>query len=292
MRIEVLVDVKTDARRGAAVGRRRAAALFHRQFRLQRLPLHRRRPRGSRLGRAGQDRLDGLAQDRAARCCRSPTASIFSISRPASAQLIVDPEPDKPANRINDGKVDKRGRFVAGSMDTMEEGPNGALYRLDPDLSLHKLDDGIIVSNGPCWSPDGRTFYFADTWSGEIWAYDYDLDTGAVSNRRTFCKVDRSRGGAADGSTVDAEGCLWNAQVYDGKVIRYTPDGKVDRVIDMPVKKVTSVMFGGPNLDVLYVTSMAKPPLPRFPGDGVLRGSLFAIYDLGIRGVPEPRFAG
>ena len=128
----------------------------------------------------------------------------------------------------------------------MEEGPNGALYRLDPDLSLHKLDDQIIVSNGPCWSPDGRIFYFADTWSGEIWAYDYDLDTGAVSNKRTFCKIDRSRGGAADGSTVDAEGCLWNAQVYDGKIIRYTPDGKVDRVIDMPVKKVTSVMFGGP----------------------------------------------
>jgi L-arabinonolactonase len=177
-------------------------------------------------------------------------------------------------------------------MDTMEDGPNGALYRLDPDLSVHKLDDRIIVSNGPCWSPDGRIFYFQDTWSGEIWAYDYDLDTGAVSNKRTFAKVDRSNGGAADGSTVDAEGCLWNALVYDGKIVRYTPDGKIDRVIDMPVKKVTSVMFGGPNLDVLYVTSMAKPPLPRFPGDGVQRGSLFAIYDLAIRGVPEPRFAG
>ena len=111
--------------------------------------------------------------------------------------------------------------------------------------------------------------------------------TGAPSPRST-----RSRGGAADGSTVDAEGCLWNALVYDGRLVRYAPDGTVDRVIDMPVKKVTSVMFGGPNLDILFVTSMAKPPLPRFPGDGVLRGSLFAIYDLGIRGVPEPRFAG
>ncbi|HXZ14661.1 MAG TPA: SMP-30/gluconolactonase/LRE family protein [Roseiarcus sp.] len=126
----------------------------------------------------------------------------FLDFKSGAVELIVDPEPDKPANRINDGKVDKRGRFVAGSMDTMEEGPNGALYRLDPDLSLHTLDDGIVVSNGPCWSPDGRVFYFADTWSGEIWAYDYDLDTGAVSNRRTFCKVDRSGGGAADGSTV------------------------------------------------------------------------------------------
>jgi L-arabinonolactonase len=104
--------------------------------------------------------------------------------------------------------------------------------------------------------------------------------------------IDTSRGGAADGPTVDAEGYLWNAQVYDGRLIRYAPDGKVDRVIEMPVKKVTSVMFGGPKLDVLYVTSMARPPLPRFPGDGQLRGSLFAIRGLGIHGVPEPRFAG
>jgi L-arabinonolactonase len=205
-------------------------------------------------------------------------------------ELIIDPEPDKQNNRLNDGKVDKRGRFVAGSMDTMEEGPNGALYRLDPDFSLHKLDEKIIVSNGPCWSPDGATFYFADTWTGDIWAYDYDQSTGAASNRRTFVSVDRSRGGAADGSTVDAEGCLWNALVYDGRLVRYDPNGRIDRVIDMPVKKITSVMFGGPNLDILFITSMAKPPLPRFPGDGRLRGSLFAIYDLGIRGLPEPRF--
>jgi sugar lactone lactonase YvrE len=82
-------------------------------------------------------------------------------------------------------------------MDTIEEGPNGALYRLDVDLSLHKLDDEIIVSNGPCWSLDGTTFYFADSWSGEIWAYHYDLDTGGVANRRTFAKIDISGGGAA-----------------------------------------------------------------------------------------------
>jgi L-arabinonolactonase len=205
-------------------------------------------------------------------------------------ELIHDPEPDKPDNRLNDGKVDKRGRFLAGSMDTMESGPNGALYRLDPDFSLHTLDTGIIVSNGPCWSPDGSIFYFADTWTGEIWAYDYDLETGNVSNRRTFTKVDTSNGGAADGSTVDSEGCVWNALVYDSKIVRYRPDGGVDRIIEMPVKKVTSAMFGGPNLDILYVTSMAKPPLPRFPSDGVQRGSLFAITGLGVTGVPEPRF--
>lgn len=216
----------------------------------------------------------------------------FLDFRSGEVELIVDPEPDKPANRLNDGKVDRQGRFYAGSMDTQEAGPNGALYRLDPDLSLHRLDAGIVVSNGPCWSPDGRTFYFADTWSGEIWAYDCDPASGAISNRRTFTRVDMSGGGAADGSTVDAEGYLWNAQVYDGKLVRYAPDGSVDRVIEMPVKKVTSVMFGGPELDVLYVTSMAKPPLPRFPQDGVARGSLFALHGLGVRGLPEPRFGG
>lgn len=204
--------------------------------------------------------------------------------------LIHDPEPDKPANRLNDGKVDRRGRFFAGSMDTMEEGPSGGLYRLDPDFSVTRIDSGIICSNGPCWSPDDRTFYFADTWTGEIWAYDYDIATGAATNRRTFTRVDTSKGGAADGSTVDTEGYLWNALVYDGRLVRYAPDGSIDRIIDMPVKKITSVMFGGPKLDTLYVTSMAKPPLPRFPGDGVLRGSLFAITGLGVTGVPEPRF--
>ena len=203
--------------------------------------------------------------------------------------LIHDPEPDKPNNRINDGKVDKAGRFVSGSMDTMEEGPNGALYRLDPDMTVTKLEGGIIVSNGPCWSPDGKTFYFTDSWSGEISAYDYDLGSGNISNKRTFARMTEA-GGAFDGATVDAEGGVWSAHVYVGKIARYLPDGTVDRVIEMPVKKVTSCMFGGPKLDILYVTSMAKPPLPRFPGDGVQRGALFAIHDLGLVGVPEPRF--
>ena len=155
---------------------------------------------------------------------------------------------------------------------------------------VHKLDERIIVSNGPCWSPDGATFYFADTWTGEIWAYDYDQSTGAVSNRRTFVKrrpLARRRSRRLDGRCrrlpLERAGLRRPAGAL-------RPDGSVDRVIDMPVKKITSVMFGGPNLDILFVTSMAKPPLPRFPGDGVLRGSLFAIYGLGIKGMPEPRF--
>lgn len=206
-------------------------------------------------------------------------------------QLIHNPEEGKSSNRLNDGKVDKQGRFIAGSMDTQEAGANGALYRLNPDLTVTKLEEGIIVSNGPCWSPDGGTFYFADSWSNKISVYDYDQTTGTPSNKRTFVEF-QWPDGAPDGATVDAEGCVWSAVVYAGKIVRFTPEGEIERVIDMPVKKVTSVMFGGPNLDILYVTSMAKPPLPRFPGDGVQRGSLFAIYDLGVEGVPENRFAG
>jgi sugar lactone lactonase YvrE len=217
---------------------------------------------------------------------------LYNLDLPTGdLQLIIDPEPGRPDNRLNDGKVDRHGRFIFGSMDTQEEEASAKLYRLDPDLSLHTLDEGIICSNGPCWSPSGETFYFADTWSGEIWAYEYDNQTGAVSNRRTFAKVDTSTGGAADGCTVDAEGCLWQALVYAGKVVRYTPDGQVDRIIDMPVKKVTSLAFGGPNLDILFATSMAKPPLPRFPEDGQQRGALFAITGLGVQGVAERRFA-
>lgn len=232
-------------------------------------------------------------------CLRQSGGAVVSLARgfhfldfdSGEVTPIHDPEPDRPNNRLNDGKVDKQGRFVVGSMDTMEEGPNGALYRLDPDLKVAQLDTGIIVSNGPCWSPDGSTLYFADTWSGQISAYDYDQMTGRATGKRSFCTRPQD-GGAFDGATVDAEGCLWSAQVYVGQIVRYRPDGSVDRVIEMPVKKVTSVMFGGPELDILYVTSMAKPPLPRFPHDGVLRGSLFAIHGLGVRGVPEPRFAG
>lgn len=203
-------------------------------------------------------------------------------------ELIHDPEADKPGTRLNDGKVDRQGRFLAGSMDMKEEAPNGALYRLDKDLSCHEIETGIIVSNGPCWSPDGGVFYFTDTWSREFWAYDYDSDTGKISNRRTFCRLEGE--GALDGATVDSDGFLWNAQVYGGEIVRYAPDGTVDRRIEMPVKKVTSVMFGGPNLDILFVTSMARPPLPHLPEDGPLGGSLFAIYDLGVTGIPEPRF--
>ena len=213
-------------------------------------------------------------------------------------ELIHPVEADQPRSRLNDGKVDRRGRFFAGGMDDREVLKVCGLYRLDPDLSVTKVDEGIICSNGPCWSPDDKTFYFADTFQGEFWAYDYDIGTGTLSNKRTFARFG-AEGGLADGSTVDAEGCMWNAELVTGDLVRYAPDSTVERKIGMPVKNITSVMFGGDKLDEIYVTSMARVKHPaehdKFAKEAkprYLAGSLFKITGLGIRGVPEPRFGG
>jgi sugar lactone lactonase YvrE len=196
-----------------------------------------------------------------------------------------------PTVRMNDGKVDKRGRFIAGSMDTTEEAPLGVLYSLGTDHSVTRLDDNITVSNGPCWSPDHSIFYFADSRSRAIWAYDYDLETGAATNRRKFCDFG-PEDGLPDGATVDAEGCVWSAGVYKSKIHRFDPDGKRMLTIDMPVVCVASVMFGGAALDRLYVTCMLRAPVPGVVETGPLAGSLFVIDGLGIKGLPEYRYGG
>jgi L-arabinonolactonase len=207
-------------------------------------------------------------------------------------------EVDQPRTRLNDGKCDRRGRFFAGGMDDEEELEICGLYRLDPDLTVTKVEGGIICTNGPCWSPEDATFYVADTFQQEFWAYDYDIATGDIRNRRVFATT-HDDPGVADGSTVDEEGCMWNAQVIGGDLVRYAPDGSVDRRIGMPVRNVTSLTFGGEKLDEIYVTSMARVKHPAVhdmfareikPQFGA--GHLFKISGLGIRGLPEPRFAG
>ncbi len=222
----------------------------------------------------------------------------FDFDSGSEPELITKIEADEPRTRLNDGKVDRRGRFFAGGMDDKEELDLCGLWRLDPDLTTTRVDNGIICSNGPCWSPDDKTFYFADTFREEMWAYDYAIETGEVSNRRVFASS-KEMAGLYDGSTVDSDGCIWNAMVIGGELVRYTPDGEVDRIIGMPVRNVTSVIFGGPDLDILFVTSMARVKHPavhdRFAKQvkpQFQAGSVFAIYGLGVRGVPEPRFAG
>jgi sugar lactone lactonase YvrE len=205
-------------------------------------------------------------------------------------ERIVEPDPGKPRIRMNDGKVDRQGRFVAGYMDTEERDPLCGLYSLGPDLEPQKLDQGIICSNGPCWSLDGRIFYFADTTRKAIYAYDYEPRTGAVANRRLFASFERQRG-YPDGATVDAEGFLWSVEVYSGRLIRFAPDGSIDRMVGLPVASTTSISFGGPNLDIAFITSMARPIQGIYPPEREA-GGLFAIHGLGVRGIAEPRFAG
>ena len=204
------------------------------------------------------------------------------------AKLIGDPVA-KAGTHFNDGKTDARGRFIAGTLDSKFASPVGSIFSLDASLKCSVLEPAIGCTNGPCFSPDNRTFYCSDSVSRTVAAYDYDLATGKVSNKREFAKI-KGLGGVPDGATVDAEGNLWSAIAGGGKIVCFKPDGSIARTVEVPVPIVTSVMFGGDNLDVMYATSIGAKTLNMEPGpDG---GRLFAIKGLGVKGKPEPRFAG
>jgi sugar lactone lactonase YvrE len=204
--------------------------------------------------------------------------------------LLACPEPDKLEHRLNDGKCDRRGRYWVGSMHATIRQPVGALYRIDPDYSVHRMFDGFVLPNSVAISPDDLTFYFADTLNFTIWAFDFDINAGMLSNRRVFADT-RSHPGRPDGSTVDCEGFLWNAEMAGGRIVRYAPNGRIDRTYALPVSRVTSCAFGGPNLDKLFITSASHGLSDQQRADEPLAGSLFAL-DPGVRGVPEPDYAG
>jgi sugar lactone lactonase YvrE len=193
-------------------------------------------------------------------------------------------------DNLNDGACDRAGRFWVGSKARDWVKPVGVLFRYDPDGSVHRLDQGFQLSNGLGWSPDNRTMYFIDSAPREIYAYDFDLAGGGVKNRRRLVRIAEEHG-LPDGMTVDAEGFLWVAQWSGGRVVRYDPDGKIERVIPMPVQRPTSVAFGGRDLTTLFITSgtmrMSEAELAAEP----LAGNLFAL-ETDVQGLPEPRFAG
>jgi len=203
-------------------------------------------------------------------------------------QKVIDPADRHPHARFNDGKTDRQGRFWAGT--TFEDPPRpteyvGALYRLDPDLSVHRMVEGIGSSNGLAFSPDGRTMYYADSTGAYVWAWDLDPASGDIDRRRIFIDF-RDTGGCADGATVDAEGCYWTTLPESGKLARYDPDGKLMRVIMMPTAIPTCCEFAGPALDRLYVTSARLRKL-----NDPLAGALF-VLDVGVKGLTLPPFAG
>lgn len=194
-------------------------------------------------------------------------------------------EADMPVNRANDGRADRQGRFWFGTLNNHERVPTGHLYCFANGTITHH-ESGIIVPNALAWSPDGRTMYFADSWVGHIWAYDYDPETGARSNRRVF--LDKAAlPGIPDGATVDAEGALWIARYGAGQVARITPDGCVDQVVEVPTRNLTAVALGGRDMRDLFVTSarqrMSDAELAADPN----AGSVFHMR-VATPGLPEP----
>jgi L-arabinonolactonase len=222
-------------------------------------------------------------------------ASGFYFFDPATNRYdkITDPEADLPDNRFNDGKTDRQGRFWSGSMFEAPGKPvvkNASLYRMDADLSVHKIVEGIGCSNGLAWSPDSRTMYYTDSHGSVVWAWDFDPATGDVENRRSFFDLSETKA-IVDGSTVDAEGCYWATIPFQGKVLRFDPAGKLMRTIELPTDLPTCCEFGGRDLDVLYVTTAIYNRAPEQLAAQRNPGGLFAL-DVGVKGLPLVPFAG
>ena len=218
-------------------------------------------------------------------------SKLATMASPDSSIKWIDLPDTRPADvRFNDGKCDSIGRFWVGSMDRNVKSPIGELYRIDPTYACNTMDRGFTISNGMGWSPDERTMYFTDSPPRCIYAYDFDVAAGSITNRRVFVQFDDAPG-RPDGCTVDSEGYVWSARVSGWRLDRYDPMGKLERTIALPFQRPTSMVFGGPKLETLYVTSstmgLSAEELSRQP----LAGGLFAI-ETGIKGRHEHRFAG
>jgi L-arabinonolactonase len=189
--------------------------------------------------------------------------------------------------RLNDGKCDRSGRFLVGSKYDATAEPRGTLFSVEPDLTWRAAEKGIAMPNSLAWSPDNRTMYFADSALRTIFSYSYDVESGAIYDRRVFAQCEW----LPDGATVDCEGFVWSAG-YDGWCLtRYAPDGRVDKKIGLPVQRPTSCAFGGRKLDVLYVTTARQRIAPDALAKQPLAGALL-VLDVGVRGLPEPQFRG
>ncbi|WP_219405935.1 SMP-30/gluconolactonase/LRE family protein [Pseudomonas sp. Colony2] len=200
---------------------------------------------------------------------------------------LASVEHARPDMRLNDGRCDRQGRFWAGSMvlNMAENAADGALYRYETGRAVHTALNGFITPNGLAFSPDGRTMYLSDSHPlvQQVWAFDYDIDSGTPSNRRLFVDMHQFLG-RPDGAAVDAEGCYWICANDAGLVHRFTPDGRLDRSLAVPVKKPTMCAFGGTRLDTLFVTSIRDDHSAQS-----LAGGVFALNP-GVTGLPEPTF--
>jgi len=194
-----------------------------------------------------------------------------------------------PQIRFNDGAVDPHGRFFAGTMDMKEQAPLGKLYRLDKDLTLHQLEENIYVSNGMGWSLDNQTFFYIDTLTHCVAAYDYDLATGNIVNKRRFIQFSNKE--YPDGMTIDSEGGFWIAFWGGAKIGHFDAQGKHIEDIQVPALQPTSCCFGGPNMTTLFITSAARGLSAKQMEEQPLNGRLFML-ETNTKGRVEPRFTG
>jgi len=237
------------------------------------------------------ERLCAFAFTDSADCIVAAFASGFALYDYRRGQILWQKTLLAPGSgmRFNDGKVDRQGRFWAGTM--VEDGSDrcdAGLFRLDSDGSVTEVAKGIRISNGACWSPDADTFYFADSPSRNLYRYDFDAEKGEISNRRLFARTMMHR--YPDGATVDSQGYLWSAQWRGARVERYSPDGRSAGCIPLPVSQSTCATFGGENMDLLFVTS-ARDELPEWTlGRERLAGSLF-VCKTPFRGIEDTRFS-
>jgi sugar lactone lactonase YvrE len=199
-------------------------------------------------------------------------------------ELVAHPEADQPGNRLNDGKVGPDGRFWVGSMDdTPEKQPVASLYRVDHDGTCTRMLDGLVVSNGLAWSPDGRTLFHSDSRGKFVQAFDYDLASGAISRQRTL-RILEEEDGRPDGAACDAEGYYWSAGVSAGCLNRIAPDGRIDRKVVLPVPAPTMPCFGGPDLKTLFVTSLTTDRT------GTKTAGTLLSFRVDVPGAPVARF--
>jgi sugar lactone lactonase YvrE len=217
----------------------------------------------------------------------------FAFFDPATGEMRVlfDPEAGCESNRFNDGKCDSRGRFWVGSMDDEELRDTGSLYRLSPGLRCERLFDGVGVSNGMAWSPDDKTMYYVDSHRPRVEAFDFEAETGAISGRRVAFEIPPSMG-CPDGMTIDEEGMLWVALWMGWGIGRWDPrTGRLIERIDVPAARTSSCVFGGPDLDMLYITTASIGVGPAELAAQEHAGGLFA-YKPALRGARSVPFKG
>nr|WP_255714120.1 SMP-30/gluconolactonase/LRE family protein [Pelagibacterium xiamenense] len=203
-------------------------------------------------------------------------------------QLLAQVEAETE-NRLNDGRCDAKGRFWVGTMDNALHRPNGALYRVDGAEVSPPIMNGIIVSNGIAFSPAGDRMYFTDTRRHQSWSFRFDPEAGTITDRHLFADYAQT-GERPDGACVDVDGCLWTAFFAGGKIVRYTPEGAIDRKIALPVTNPTCLCFGGSDFKTLYITTSRKFLSAQQLAAEPLAGSVLAIEGAG-QGLPENRFA-